>query len=255
MDLPANEIYAGVLYQLGALSAIAQAEGGRIAHVKPHGALYNQAARDAKIAEAIVSAVHDFDPSVAVFALANSGLVTAARASGPDCRRRSIRRPRLSRRRLARAAQGAGRAARRRRRGAGRARSRWCASAACRQSTGNGYRSTRRPSACTATARTRWRSHDASAARCRTPASKFTRPAPRASDPHADPREPDRAIQRLPSPERPALRGVCQVQDALQCRVDQQIAAAAADAGVVEAMRPSRAVTARRRGVPPAGPR
>ncbi len=82
MDLPAGEIYAGVLYQLGALSAIAQAEGGRIAHVKPHGALYNQAARDAKIADAIVSAVHDFDPSVAVFALANSGLVTAARNAG-----------------------------------------------------------------------------------------------------------------------------------------------------------------------------
>jgi UPF0271 protein len=82
MDLPAADIYAGVLYQLGALSAIAQAEGGRIAHVKPHGALYNQAARDAKIADAIVSAVHDFDPSVAVFALANSGLVTAARNAG-----------------------------------------------------------------------------------------------------------------------------------------------------------------------------
>jgi UPF0271 protein len=82
MDLPASEIYAGVLYQLGALSAIAQAEGGRIAHVKPHGALYNQAARDPMIADAIVSAVHDFDPSVAVFALANSGLVTAAREAG-----------------------------------------------------------------------------------------------------------------------------------------------------------------------------
>ena len=82
MDLPPGEIYAGVLYQLGALSAIAQAEGGRIAHVKPHGALYNQAARDAKIADAIVSAVHDFDPSVAVFALANSGLVTAAHNVG-----------------------------------------------------------------------------------------------------------------------------------------------------------------------------
>ncbi|MCC8393145.1 5-oxoprolinase subunit PxpA [Paraburkholderia sp. MMS20-SJTR3] len=82
MDLPAQDIYAGVLYQLGALSAIAQAEGGRIAHVKPHGALYNQAARDAQIADAIVSAVHDFDPSVAVFALAGSGLVSAARNAG-----------------------------------------------------------------------------------------------------------------------------------------------------------------------------
>jgi UPF0271 protein len=82
MDIPVREIYAGVLYQLGALSAIALAEGGRIAHVKPHGALYNQAAREPKVAEAIVSAVHDFDPSVAVFALANSGLVAAAREAG-----------------------------------------------------------------------------------------------------------------------------------------------------------------------------
>jgi 5-oxoprolinase (ATP-hydrolysing) subunit A len=82
MDLPAGEIYAGVLYQIGALSAIAQAEGGRVVHVKAHGALYNQAARDPRIAEAIVSAVHDFDPSLAVFALANSGLVTAAREAG-----------------------------------------------------------------------------------------------------------------------------------------------------------------------------
>ncbi|PCE26375.1 hypothetical protein BWP39_17800 [Paraburkholderia acidicola] len=82
MHLPASEIYAGVLYQLGALAAIAQAEGGRLVHVKPHGALYNQAARDPKIADAIVSAVHDFDPSMAVFALASSGLVSAARAAG-----------------------------------------------------------------------------------------------------------------------------------------------------------------------------
>ncbi|PLZ00696.1 hypothetical protein CY652_19750 [Burkholderia sp. WAC0059] len=82
MHLPADEIYAGVLYQLGALSAIALAEGGRIAHVKPHGALYNQAARDATIARAIVAAVHDFDPSVAVFALAGSLLVEAAREAG-----------------------------------------------------------------------------------------------------------------------------------------------------------------------------
>jgi UPF0271 protein len=113
MDLPANDIYAGVLYQLGALSAIAQAEGGRIAHVKPHGALYNQAARDAKIADAIVSAVHDFDPSVAVFALANSGLVTAAREAGLTAVEEVFAD------RGYRAAQGAGRAARRRRRGAG----------------------------------------------------------------------------------------------------------------------------------------
>lgn len=82
MDLPPDEIYAGVLYQLGALAAIAKAEGGRIAHVKPHGALYNQAARTPDIADAIAAAVRDFDPSLLVFGLANSGLIDAARRAG-----------------------------------------------------------------------------------------------------------------------------------------------------------------------------
>jgi UPF0271 protein len=84
MDIPASDIYAGVLYQLGALAAIARAEGGRIAHVKPHGALYNQAAKDRTIADAIVSAVHDFDPSLLIFGLANSGLVDATRRAGME---------------------------------------------------------------------------------------------------------------------------------------------------------------------------
>lgn len=82
MDLPADDIYAGILYQLGALAAIAQAEGARVAHVKPHGALYNQAARDPAIAQAIVSAVHDFDPALAVFGLANSNFIRTAREAG-----------------------------------------------------------------------------------------------------------------------------------------------------------------------------
>ncbi|MDR5855796.1 5-oxoprolinase subunit PxpA [Caballeronia sp. LZ062] len=82
MDLPPDEIYAGVLYQLGALAAIAKAEGGRIAHVKPHGALYNQAAKTPEIADAIAAAVRDFDPSLLVFGLANSGLIDAARRAG-----------------------------------------------------------------------------------------------------------------------------------------------------------------------------
>lgn len=82
MHLPPDDIYAGILYQLGALSAIAQAEGVRVAHLKPHGALYNQAARDPAIAEAIISAVHDFDPSVAVFGLANSPFISMARDAG-----------------------------------------------------------------------------------------------------------------------------------------------------------------------------
>jgi UPF0271 protein len=82
MHLPPDEIYAGILYQLGALSAIAQAEGARVKHLKPHGALYNQAARDPEISQAIVAAVYDFDPSLSVFGLANSGFINAVREAG-----------------------------------------------------------------------------------------------------------------------------------------------------------------------------
>lgn len=82
MALPPGDVYAGVLYQVGALAAIVRAEGGRIAHVKPHGALYNMAARDSTLADAIVAAVRDFDPSVAVFGLANGRLIDAARRAG-----------------------------------------------------------------------------------------------------------------------------------------------------------------------------
>lgn len=82
MHLAAGEIYAGVLYQLGALDAMVRVEGGRISHLKPHGALYNQAARDPDLAEAIVAAVHAFDPAILIFGLANSRLVEAARRAG-----------------------------------------------------------------------------------------------------------------------------------------------------------------------------
>jgi 5-oxoprolinase (ATP-hydrolysing) subunit A len=82
MDLPAEEIYAGMLYQMGALAAIARVEGGKVVHVKPHGALYNQAAKSQAISEAIVTAVRDFDPALRVFGLAGSKLVSAAREVG-----------------------------------------------------------------------------------------------------------------------------------------------------------------------------
>lgn len=82
MHLPAQEIYSGMLYQIGALAAIAEAQGARLVHVKPHGALYNQAARDPKLADAIVAAVRDFDPALALFGLANSALIAAATQAG-----------------------------------------------------------------------------------------------------------------------------------------------------------------------------
>lgn len=76
------QVYADVLYQLGALDAMVRAEGGRLSHVKPHGALYNQAARDRALAQAIVDAVQRFDKTLVFFGLAGSVMVQVARASG-----------------------------------------------------------------------------------------------------------------------------------------------------------------------------
>ena len=79
MHLPPDEITAGVLYQVGALAAIVKAEGGTLAHVKPHGQLYNQAVKEPELAMAIVDAVRRFDPSLKFFGLAGSGMIEAAR--------------------------------------------------------------------------------------------------------------------------------------------------------------------------------
>lgn len=79
MQLPPEEIIAGMLYQLGALDAIVRAEGGQLRHVKPHGALYNQAARDAVLASAICAAVRTFNPELSLVGLAGSELIAAAR--------------------------------------------------------------------------------------------------------------------------------------------------------------------------------
>ncbi|MDF3838431.1 5-oxoprolinase subunit PxpA [Cupriavidus basilensis] len=75
-------VYADVLYQIGALAAMVRAQGGQLAHVKPHGALYNQAAKDARLADAIVRAVRDFDSDLVFFGLAGSVMVKVAREAG-----------------------------------------------------------------------------------------------------------------------------------------------------------------------------
>ncbi|MDI7382745.1 5-oxoprolinase subunit PxpA [Cronobacter dublinensis] len=77
MQLPPETIYAETLYQVGALAAIARAEGGRLTHVKPHGMLYNQAAKDAALADAIARAVKDFDAALLLVGLAGSELIRA----------------------------------------------------------------------------------------------------------------------------------------------------------------------------------
>ncbi len=82
MALTPSEIEATVLYQIGALAGFARAAGAPLVHVKPHGALYNVAARDLAVAEAIARAVAAFDPKLIVVALPDSALLYAARTAG-----------------------------------------------------------------------------------------------------------------------------------------------------------------------------
>ena len=72
-----DEAYDIVVYQIGALVAFARAAGVRLAHVKPHGALYNMAARDRALADAIATAVRDVDDALVLFGLAGSELIAA----------------------------------------------------------------------------------------------------------------------------------------------------------------------------------
>ena len=76
-----QEVEDLVLYQVGAVAAIAAAEGVCLQHVKPHGALYNMAARDPELARAIARAIAAFDSSLILFGLAGSSLLAAGRAA------------------------------------------------------------------------------------------------------------------------------------------------------------------------------
>ena len=68
-------------YQLGIFQAIAEAAGVRPNHVKPHGALYNMAARDAGLAEAVARAIAVIDPTLILFAPGKSALASAGEAN------------------------------------------------------------------------------------------------------------------------------------------------------------------------------
>ncbi|TCZ73803.1 5-oxoprolinase subunit PxpA [Paenibacillus albiflavus] len=77
MEISAEEAYDLVVYQIGALQAFVQAEGGVMQHMKPHGALYNMAATRASLAEAIAEAVYQVNPNLILYGLAGSELITA----------------------------------------------------------------------------------------------------------------------------------------------------------------------------------
>jgi 5-oxoprolinase (ATP-hydrolysing) subunit A len=82
MRVSPHEVEDGVIYQIGALAAVAHAEGVRIRHVKAHGALYNMAVRDTALADAIARAAAAFDPGLILFALPATALFEAGRAAG-----------------------------------------------------------------------------------------------------------------------------------------------------------------------------
>jgi UPF0271 protein len=77
MDVSAREAYDMVVYQIGALDAFVRSEGGTMRHVKPHGALYNMAARNGKLAHAIAEAVYKVNPGLIIVGLSGSELVCA----------------------------------------------------------------------------------------------------------------------------------------------------------------------------------
>ena len=82
MQLSPKELEATILYQVGALQAMAAAEGGRVTHVKPHGALNNMACADEAMATTVARAVKSLDPQMILLVPALSALEHAGEAAG-----------------------------------------------------------------------------------------------------------------------------------------------------------------------------
>jgi UPF0271 protein len=77
-----DELYADVVYQIGALDGLARAAGGRVSYVKPHGALYNRIADDAEQAAVVAAAVRDYDRTLPLLTLPGSAAARAAADAG-----------------------------------------------------------------------------------------------------------------------------------------------------------------------------
>jgi len=82
LDMAPDELEAAIVYQVGAVAAFAADAGVPLRHVKPHGALYNAAARDPELAAVIARAVARVSSSLVLVGLAGSSLVQAGRAAG-----------------------------------------------------------------------------------------------------------------------------------------------------------------------------
>lgn len=82
MDMASSDLTAAVIYQIGALQALARTAGVTVRYVKPHGALYNTIAHDERQARAVIAAILAVDPGLVLLALAGSPLVAWARDAG-----------------------------------------------------------------------------------------------------------------------------------------------------------------------------
>lgn len=80
-----EEAYDMIIYQIGALSGFVKSEGGKLRHVKPHGALYNMAAKDEDLSRAIAEAIYNVDAELILFGLSGSKLIKAGHQVGLRC--------------------------------------------------------------------------------------------------------------------------------------------------------------------------
>jgi 5-oxoprolinase (ATP-hydrolysing) subunit A len=85
MELSKEELESGLIYQVGALEAFVRAHHSRLSHVKPHGWLYNAAARDFELALTLARTVKAVSPTLVLFGLAGSQLIRAAQEVGLRC--------------------------------------------------------------------------------------------------------------------------------------------------------------------------
>lgn len=82
MSMSPEEVRNMITYQVGALDAFCKSHQIRLHHVKPHGALYNMAAKDKVLARAICQGIYQYDPSLILLGLAGSEMITQAREIG-----------------------------------------------------------------------------------------------------------------------------------------------------------------------------
>ncbi len=82
LDVTSEELIADVIYQIGALKGVAAAAGTTVRYVKPHGALYNRIANDAKQGQAVIDGIKAVDPSLVLMGLANAPILDLARKAG-----------------------------------------------------------------------------------------------------------------------------------------------------------------------------